>query len=114
MAAFPSILPPPSEPPYSYEVQSGVAQSNLAATPRNQRRTNDRLRVHQLTYELTRGQARIFRQWVVSEIDNGYRPFDIELDGRLIVGAKMVNKPSMTGLKSAEFFVYTFSIVERI
>ena len=114
MATFPTVLPAPSEDSYSYEVQSGVVQSPLTATPRQQRRTNDRLRVHQLTYSFTRGQARLFRQWFKDEADNGYRPFTITLDGRTITGAKFINKPRMTGLRSSTYYTYSFSIVERL
>lgn len=113
MATFPTVLPAPDQAPYSYEVQSGVVQSPLTATPRQQRRTNDRLRVHELTYSFTRGQARLFRQWLKDEADNGYRPFTITLDGRTIT-AKFVRKPRMTGLRSSTYFTYSFSIVERL
>lgn len=114
MATFPTVLPAPNQSSYSYEVQSGVVQSPLTATPRQQRRTNDRLRVHELTYDFTRGQARLFRQWLASQVDNGYRPFDITLDGRTITGAKFVSKPRMTGLRSSMHYTYSFSIVERL
>lgn len=114
MATFPTVLPAPDQAPYSYEVQSGVIQSPTSATPRQQRRSSDRLRVHELTYSFTRGQARLFRQWLKDHADNGYRPFDITLDGRLLTGVKFIRKPRMTGLRSSTYFTYSFSIVERL
>lgn len=113
MATFPSVLPAPNQDSYSYEVQSGVVQSPTNATPKQQRRTNDRLRVHELSYSFTRGQARLFRQWLKDEVAEGFKPATFTLDGRTFT-AKFVRKPSMTGMRSATDFNYSFSIVERL
>ena len=113
MATFPDVLCNALENSYRYEVQSGVIQSPLAATPKQQRRTNDRLRIHSLRYVFSRGQARLFRQWLIEQADNGYKPCTFTIDGRTFE-AKFRNKPRMDGLRSSKSFSYSFELVERL
>lgn len=116
MAAYPSVLPLPN---WSYERRksAGVAQSDLSSKPRQQRTSYDNEVRYNLTFELTKGQARLFRQWYVEQTNNGRQPFTIDLLDENGITTKSVRfaadgKPQ-PAVEQNVFFSYAATVVSR-
>ena len=86
MEAYPNVLPIPSMQGYSTTRNYGVWQSPTAAKLRTEKVSHDMPAEFSVQFRMSKGQGRLFYQWITEKLDRCRKPFTMRLriDGGVV------------------------------